>query len=66
MEGSWGSEAVRVDTRAEAVALLRAQLRPGDLVLVKASKSEKMWEVAEQLGPAPHVVDDDENGESPK
>ncbi|MGX9294388.1 UDP-N-acetylmuramoyl-tripeptide--D-alanyl-D-alanine ligase [Tsukamurella paurometabola] len=64
MEGSWGSEAVRVDTRAEAVERLRAELRPGDLVLVKASKSEKMWEVAEHLGTASTV--NNENGESPK
>ncbi|MBS4100099.1 UDP-N-acetylmuramoyl-tripeptide--D-alanyl-D-alanine ligase [Tsukamurella paurometabola] len=64
MEGSWGSEAVRVDTRAEAVERLRTELRPGDLVLVKASKSEKMWEVAEHLGTASTV--NNENGESPK
>ncbi|MDF0532459.1 UDP-N-acetylmuramoyl-tripeptide--D-alanyl-D-alanine ligase [Tsukamurella sp. 8F] len=48
-EGSWGAEAVRVDTREEAVALLTEQVRPGDLVLVKASKSEKMWTVAEAV-----------------
>ncbi|GAB3127760.1 UDP-N-acetylmuramoyl-tripeptide--D-alanyl-D-alanine ligase [Tsukamurella serpentis] len=66
MEGSWGSEAVRVDTRAEAAALLRAELRPGDLVLVKASKSEKMWEVAERIGAADDVFIDNESGESPK
>ncbi|GAA1076688.1 UDP-N-acetylmuramoyl-tripeptide--D-alanyl-D-alanine ligase [Tsukamurella spumae] len=71
MEGSWGSEAIRVDTRDEAVELLRAELQPGDLVLVKASKSEKMWEVAEQLGTAgprtdEHRVEEHENGESPK
>lgn len=64
MEGSWGSEAVRVDTRAEAADRLREELRPGDLVLVKASKSEKMWEVAEHLGTASAV--NNENGESPK
>ncbi|MDP0399480.1 UDP-N-acetylmuramoyl-tripeptide--D-alanyl-D-alanine ligase [Tsukamurella strandjordii] len=68
MEGSWGSEAVRVDTREEAVERLRAELQPGDLVLVKASKSEKMWEVAESLGPAAHTSQNEENtqGESPK
>ncbi len=49
MEGSWGSEAVQVDTRDEAVALLTRDVAPGDLVLVKASKSEKMWTVAEAL-----------------
>ncbi|GAA4407497.1 UDP-N-acetylmuramoyl-tripeptide--D-alanyl-D-alanine ligase [Tsukamurella soli] len=49
MEGSWGSEAVQLDTREEAVALLTEQVRPGDLVLVKASQSEKMWAVAEAL-----------------
>ncbi|KXP14574.1 UDP-N-acetylmuramoyl-tripeptide--D-alanyl-D-alanine ligase [Tsukamurella pseudospumae] len=71
MEGSWGSEAIRVDTREDAVERLRAELQPGDLVLVKASKSEKMWEVAEHLGTAgprtdEHRVDEHENGESPK
>lgn len=65
MEGSWGSEAVRVDTREEAVERLRAELAPGDLVLVKASKSEKMWEVAEHLGTVGPRTDN-ENGESPK
>lgn len=49
MEGSWGAEALRLDTRAEAVSWLTDQLLPGDLVLVKASKSEKMWEVAEAI-----------------
>ncbi|RDH11318.1 glutamate ligase domain-containing protein, partial [Tsukamurella pulmonis] len=65
MEGSWGSEAVRVDTREEAVQRLRDELAPGDLVLVKASKSEKMWEVAEHLGTVGPRTDN-ENGESPK
>ena len=55
---------MRVDTREEAVERLRDELRPGDLVLVKASKSEKMWEVAEHLGTASAV--NNENGESPK
>ncbi|ADG79250.1 UDP-N-acetylmuramoyl-tripeptide--D-alanyl-D-alanine ligase OS=Tsukamurella paurometabola (strain ATCC 8368 / DSM / CCUG 35730 / CIP 100753 / JCM 10117 /KCTC 9821 / NBRC 16120 / NCIMB 702349 / NCTC 13040) OX=521096 GN=murF PE=3 SV=1 [Tsukamurella paurometabola] len=67
MEGSWGSEAIRVDTRAEAVERLRAELRPGDLVLVKASKSEKMWEVAESLGSAGNAENEENmQGESPK
>ena len=37
MEGSWGAEAMRVDDADAALALLRAELRPGDVVLVKAS-----------------------------
>jgi UDP-N-acetylmuramoyl-tripeptide--D-alanyl-D-alanine ligase len=55
MEGSWGAEAVRLDTREEAVAWLTEHLRPGDLVLVKASKSEKMWEVAEAIDAQPEA-----------
>jgi UDP-N-acetylmuramoyl-tripeptide--D-alanyl-D-alanine ligase len=39
MEGSWGSESVMVDDADAALALLRDELRPGDVVLVKASNS---------------------------
>ena len=38
LEGSWGEESVLVPDVDAAVALLRDELRPGDVVLVKASK----------------------------
>ncbi|HEY3711907.1 MAG TPA: UDP-N-acetylmuramoyl-tripeptide--D-alanyl-D-alanine ligase [Amycolatopsis sp.] len=48
-EGSWGEESVLVPDIEAAVALLRDQLRPGDIVLVKASKVAGLWRVAEAL-----------------
>lgn len=38
-EGSWGDETVAVADPEEAIALLAAQVRPGDVVLVKASRA---------------------------
>jgi len=38
-EGSWGEESTWVPDIDAAVALLREQLQPGDIVLVKASRS---------------------------
>ncbi|MBQ0924804.1 UDP-N-acetylmuramoyl-tripeptide--D-alanyl-D-alanine ligase [Saccharopolyspora endophytica] len=49
LEGSWGEESVLVADIDEAVALLRAELRPGDVVLTKASNSAGLWRVAEAL-----------------
>ncbi|ONI70563.1 UDP-N-acetylmuramoyl-tripeptide--D-alanyl-D-alanine ligase [Actinosynnema sp. ALI-1.44] len=49
LEGSWGEESVLVPDVDAAVALLRTELRPGDVVLVKASKSEALWRVADAL-----------------
>ena len=49
MEGSWGAEATRVDDGAAALALLRAELRPGDVVLVKASNSAGLARLAQAL-----------------
>ncbi len=49
MEGSWGSEAVMVDDADAALALLRAELQPGDVVLVKASNSTGLGPLAEAL-----------------
>ncbi|GAA3568371.1 UDP-N-acetylmuramoyl-tripeptide--D-alanyl-D-alanine ligase [Amycolatopsis ultiminotia] len=48
-EGSWGEESVLVPDADAAVALLQDQLRPGDAVLVKASKVARLWRVAEAL-----------------
>jgi UDP-N-acetylmuramoyl-tripeptide--D-alanyl-D-alanine ligase len=49
LEGSWGGESVHVDDADEALALLRAQVRPGDVVLVKASRSAGLERVAAAL-----------------
>ncbi len=49
MEGSWGDESVFVPDADAAVALLRAELRPGDVVLVKASRAAGLERVAEAL-----------------
>jgi UDP-N-acetylmuramoyl-tripeptide--D-alanyl-D-alanine ligase len=49
MEGSWGSEAVMVPDAAAALALLRADVRPDDVVLVKASNSAGLGALADAL-----------------
>ncbi|MDP7701519.1 UDP-N-acetylmuramoyl-tripeptide--D-alanyl-D-alanine ligase [Mycobacterium sp. TY815] len=49
MEGSWGEEVVNVDDAAAALSLLRAELRPGDVVLVKASNSAGLGALADAL-----------------
>ncbi len=53
-EGSWNDEALWVPDAPSAVAALRRQLRPGDVVLVKASRSIGLEAVAHALmeGPA--------------
>jgi UDP-N-acetylmuramoyl-tripeptide--D-alanyl-D-alanine ligase len=48
-EGSWGEESVHVSDARAAVDLLRSELRPGDVVLVKASRSVGLEWVAEAL-----------------
>ncbi|MBT2387439.1 UDP-N-acetylmuramoyl-tripeptide--D-alanyl-D-alanine ligase [Streptomyces sp. ISL-11] len=48
-EGSWGEESVHVSDAQAAVDLLRSELRPGDVVLVKASRSVGLEWVAQQL-----------------
>lgn len=49
LEGSWGEESVLVPDVEAAVALLREHVRPGDVVLTKASKVAALWRVAEML-----------------
>jgi len=49
MEGSWGSESVQVADADAALALLRAELGPGDVVLVKASNAAGLGALAEAL-----------------
>ncbi len=49
MEGSWGSESTPVPDADAALALLRAELQPGDVVLVKASNSAGLGALADAL-----------------
>ncbi|MEU6142377.1 UDP-N-acetylmuramoyl-tripeptide--D-alanyl-D-alanine ligase [Streptomyces sp. NPDC047081] len=48
-EGSWGEESVHVSDAQAAVDLLRSELRPGDVVLVKASRSVGLESIAQAL-----------------
>ena len=47
--GGWRGEAIAVPDPKSAVAELKNRLRPGDVVLVKASKAAGLWEVADGL-----------------
>lgn len=58
MEGSWGSEATMVPDADAALALLRGELRAGDVVLVKASNAARLGELADTL-----LVDSSSRGE---
>jgi UDP-N-acetylmuramoyl-tripeptide--D-alanyl-D-alanine ligase len=49
LEGSWNSESLLVPDADAAVATLRELLRPGDTVLVKASRAAALEQVAEAL-----------------
>ena len=58
MEGSWGSEAAAVADADAALALLRAELRAGDVVLVKASNSAGLGALAGALAADAPVVEE--------
>jgi UDP-N-acetylmuramoyl-tripeptide--D-alanyl-D-alanine ligase len=49
MEGSWGAEARMVDDADAALALLRDEVLPGDVVLVKASNAAGLGPLGERL-----------------
>jgi len=49
MEGSWGSEVTTVSDTESALELLRSELEPGDVVLVKASNAAGLASLAETL-----------------
>ncbi|OBI65568.1 UDP-N-acetylmuramoyl-tripeptide--D-alanyl-D-alanine ligase [Mycobacterium sp. E796] len=49
LEGAGGAETVNVPDADAALALLRAELRPGDVVLVKASNAAGLGALAEAL-----------------
>jgi UDP-N-acetylmuramoyl-tripeptide--D-alanyl-D-alanine ligase len=46
---AWHGEAIAAPDQRSAVAVLLNRLRPGDVVLVKASKAAGLWEVADGL-----------------
>ena len=47
--GGWHGEAIAAADPRAAVTALTNRLRPGDVVLVKASKAAGLWEVADGL-----------------
>ena len=49
LEGSWGDESIHVPDVNAALELLRAELAPGDVVLVKGSRSAGLERVAAGL-----------------
>ena len=49
MEGSWGPESTMVPDADAALVLLRAELAPGDVVLVKASNAAGLGALADAL-----------------
>lgn len=49
LEGSWGQESVFVPDVESAVALLCDEVRPDDVVLVKASRAAGLEAVAARL-----------------
>ncbi|MGH3577009.1 MAG: UDP-N-acetylmuramoyl-tripeptide--D-alanyl-D-alanine ligase, partial [Mycobacterium sp.] len=56
---SWGGEAAIVADADAALSLLRAELQPGDVVLVKASNAAGLGALADAL-----VADTDDRGVS--
>ncbi|MDO9395410.1 MAG: UDP-N-acetylmuramoyl-tripeptide--D-alanyl-D-alanine ligase [Herbiconiux sp.] len=51
-EGSWGGEAIFVDTADEAYELVAADLRPDDLILVKSSNSAGLRFLGDRIAEA--------------
>ncbi|QZN84465.1 UDP-N-acetylmuramoyl-tripeptide--D-alanyl-D-alanine ligase [Cellulomonas sp. C5510] len=55
-EGSWGDEVVVVDDVDAAAELLGSELRPGDVVLLKASNGAGLWRLGDLLTSVPAEV----------
>jgi UDP-N-acetylmuramoyl-tripeptide--D-alanyl-D-alanine ligase len=66
LEGSWNGEARWVPDVEAAIALLRAELAPGDVVLVKASRAASLERVAVAVAEdAPGTANTAESGTGP-
>ncbi|MCS5719799.1 UDP-N-acetylmuramoyl-tripeptide--D-alanyl-D-alanine ligase [Herbiconiux sp. CPCC 205763] len=63
-EGSWGGEAIFVDTADEAFALIEADTRPNDLILVKSSNSAGLRFLGDRIAEANSVAPADSIAEA--
>jgi UDP-N-acetylmuramoyl-tripeptide--D-alanyl-D-alanine ligase len=62
LEGSFGTEAVNLADGEAALALLRAEVQPGDVVLIKASNAAGLGALADALASADSADPADANG----
>lgn len=60
LEGSWGNEATWVKTPEEAEQILRAEVRPGDIVLFKSSNGAKLGILGDQVAFAEYTFGTEE------
>ena len=60
LEGSWGNEATWVKTPEEAEQILRAEVRPGDIVLFKSSNGAKLGILGDQVAFAKYTFGTEE------
>jgi len=56
-EGSWGGEAIFVETADEAYALIEADTRPNDLILVKSSNSAGLRFLGDRIAQANSIAE---------
>ncbi|WP_382306152.1 UDP-N-acetylmuramoyl-tripeptide--D-alanyl-D-alanine ligase [Herbiconiux sp. UC225_62] len=57
-EGSWGGEAIFVETADEAYALIEADTRPNDLILVKSSNSAGLRFLGDRIAAAHSLAEE--------
>jgi len=57
-EGSWGGEAIFVETADEAYALIEADTRPDDLILVKSSNSAGLRFLGDRIAAAHSLAEE--------
>jgi UDP-N-acetylmuramoyl-tripeptide--D-alanyl-D-alanine ligase len=61
-EGSWGGEAIFVDTADEAFDLIAADTRADDLILVKSSNSAGLRFLGDRIAEANSIAQPDQTG----